>query len=66
MIKYEDQCVGCPPEMGCLGSSCPNRNVKVITCDVCGAYGEYEFDGKQYCESCLIEVLIDDGVIEKL
>ena len=27
MIKYEDECVGCPPERGCLGSVCPNRNV---------------------------------------
>ena len=27
MIKYENECVGCPPERGCLGSSCPYMNV---------------------------------------
>ena len=36
MIKYEDECVGCPPEMGCMGNSCPNRNVKHLYCDKCG------------------------------
>lgn len=36
MIKYINECVGCPPERGCLGSSCPNRNVPVIICDMCG------------------------------
>ena len=36
MIRYEDECVGCPPEMGCLGSICPNRNVPHYFCDYCG------------------------------
>ena len=35
MIKYENDCVGCPPEIGCLGSSCPNRNVPHTYCDRC-------------------------------
>ena len=28
MVEYEDECVGCPPEMSCLGKDgCPNMNV---------------------------------------
>ena len=44
MIKYEDECVGCPPEMGCLGDSCPNRDVKHLYCDKCKA------DCEELCE----------------
>ena len=57
MIKYEDECVGCPKEMGCLGNACPNRNVPHLYCDEC----EYEYDelytcdGKELCEDCLKE-----------
>ena len=32
----ENECVGCPPNMGCLGAGCPNRNVLHIECDECG------------------------------
>ena len=55
MIRYEDQCVGCPPEMGCLGSSCPNRDVPVTVCDDCGDENVslYEFDGEQLCIYCI-------------
>lgn len=35
MVRFEDECVGCPPNMGCLGSACPNRNVPHYYCDVC-------------------------------
>lgn len=56
MIRYEDQCVGCPPEMGCLGASCPRRCVEIYVCDGCGEdiYGDvYEYDGEELCEGCL-------------
>lgn len=36
MIRFEDECVGCPPEMGCLGDGCRYRNVPHIYCDICG------------------------------
>ena len=56
MIKYEDECVGCPPEMGCMGNSCPNRNVKHLYCDKCGedcaALYIDDYDN-QVCEDCL-------------
>lgn len=57
MIKYEDECVGCPKEMGCLGDACPNRNVPYYFCDDCGEeldpdemYGDIE--GEIFCEDC--------------
>jgi len=58
MIQYEDECVGCPPEMGCLGSMCPNRNVPRIYCDICGE--EIDSDSERWdlntdyhvCEDC--------------
>ena len=56
MVKVENGCVGCPPEMGCMGSSCPNRNVKVIYCDCCGEEicdEVYEVEGEDLCEDCL-------------
>ena len=61
MIIHESGCVGCPKEMGCLGDSCPNRNVTIYTCDDCenevslGYEDLYEYDGKQLCLGCLLE-----------
>lgn len=59
MIVYEDECVCCPTEMGCLGNSCPNRNVPHYYCDGedCGEEFEpselYDFDGSMLCKDCL-------------
>ena len=55
MIKYENECVGCPKEMGCMGDSCPNRDVQHLYCDRCGADCEelYMFDTEELCEDCL-------------
>lgn len=36
MVVFENECVGCPTEMGCYGQSCPNRNVPHYFCDKCG------------------------------
>ena len=57
MIKYEDECVCCPPEMGCLGDTCPNINVKHLYCDKCKADCEelYDYDGEELCEDCLLD-----------
>ena len=58
MTKYENECVGCPPEMGCLGNSCPNRNVKHLYCDECHADCEelYLYDKEELCEDCLLSI----------
>jgi len=60
MRKYENECVGCPTEMGCLGNSCPYINVSRDYCDSCGKEGAtYRIDGEDYCEGCAKEYLQD-------
>lgn len=56
MIKYENECVGCPPEMGCMGSACPNSNVMHLICDKCGEEVERlrDYDGEQWCDDCIL------------
>lgn len=57
-IEIENECVGCPPERGCLGDSCPNRNVRRLYCDFCGDEVDelYRyFDGSELCEECVKE-----------
>ena len=54
MIKQESFCVGCPPEMGCIGTSCPYWLVDVYYCDTCGCEGaEYRYEDEEICEDCL-------------
>lgn len=58
MTKYENHCCGCAtPGYPCLGAECPNRNVEVFYCDVCGEEieGDVYDDGDELCESCLLE-----------
>ena len=57
MTKYEDECVCCSPEMGCMGNNCTNRNVKHLYCDECHAdYDElYVVGDEELCEDCLKE-----------
>lgn len=66
MIKYENECVGCPPEMGCMGNACPNRNVPHYYCDECGEeivdnhrYEEYyTTNGAEHlCKDCYKKAL---------
>jgi hypothetical protein len=57
VVKYVDECCDCAvPAYPCLGSSCPNRNVKHLYCDGCKNEVEelYDFDGVQLCEKCLL------------
>jgi hypothetical protein len=61
MIKLEYDkggCVGCPPEMGCLGKSCPECWEAHITCDVCKQEVEVvsRIEDVDYCDSCLYRV----------
>ena len=58
MLKFEKECVGCPPEKGCLGDRCPNRNVARCYCDECENEFDpielYDFDGDMMCQDCLL------------
>lgn len=64
MIRYEDECVGCPPERGCLGEGCPNRNVPHYECDCCkwefSPYDLFLYDDEMWCRDCLTEELLKD------
>ena len=57
MITYENECVGCPTELGCLGSACSYRNVKHLYCDKCNCDADKlcKFDDKELCEDCLLK-----------
>ena len=56
MLKYVDDCVSCPPELGCLGNSCPKKNIPVYYCDICEEeMADYHVDGQDICEDCLNE-----------
>lgn len=60
MKRYVNMCVDCPPEIGCLGRTCPKRNVPVYDCDVC-RFGEakYTWNGNDYCDDCINSALDD-------
>ena len=55
MIRYENECVLCPRELGCLGKACPYQGVPHYYCDKCNDEVDelYEVDGDDYCEYCL-------------
>lgn len=58
MVTYENECVGCATEnYPCLGSSCPNRNVEHLYCDICGQEQEelYLFEEYELCLDCLLK-----------
>lgn len=65
MRVIENECVGCR-DMGlpCRGSMCPNRHVVRFYCDNCDCEIDpgftcdepEEFDGKHYCNECLLEL----------
>ena len=59
MVEFTNECVDCPKEMGCLGSSCPYMHVPHLICDKCGEEVEelYYLDGDQLCEYCVLKSL---------
>lgn len=81
IIEKVDNCVGCPPELGCAGRSCPNHpktvTRKAVVCDACGREirfdaGEklcrapYQKEPAYICEDCLEERLKWFGIEEFL
>ena len=71
MIRFENECVGCPPHMGCLGSACPYANVPYVVCDKCGEdidpdSPRYNLDEEYHvCENCEPDEEEDDGYYEE-
>jgi ribosomal protein L32 len=54
MIRYEDDCVGCP--QGCI--NCGRRHMPHLYCDECGdeisADDMYKVDDKMLCRECVL------------
>ena len=61
MIRYENECVGCPPEMGCLGDGCPNRRVPRYYCDKCGEEIDsyFDIDNEMVCDDCAHDIFME-------
>lgn len=56
MRKIENECVNCPPDIYCLGSVCPYRDVAHYYCDKCGKEEKlYHYDDEELCEDCLLK-----------
>ena len=54
MIKFENECVDCPEDIGCVGKWCPYLNVPRFYCDRCKNEAElYWFDDEQLCIDCV-------------
>lgn len=55
MVIYKDECVGCPPELGCLGLTCPYKDVPYYFCDMCNKEVKLlvKYEGSEYCLNCL-------------
>lgn len=53
-LVYEDECVGCPKEIGCFGMACPNKRVPHHYCDECDSEEQlYHYDGEELCIDCI-------------
>lgn len=59
MIVVENECVGCPDDMGCLYYACPYYMVTRYYCDKCHEDVDelYIFDGEQLCKDCVLKQL---------
>ena len=58
MKVIENDCVGCPPELGCLGPSCRYQNMECYYCDDCEDQAPlYKFDGEELCIDCIAKRL---------
>ena len=58
MRSVESDCVGCPPDMGCTGSSCRYYRVLRYYCDECGEEADlYYFEGQELCINCIEKLL---------
>ena len=55
-VEYEDYCVGCPPDLPCLGAACMyHGKFPVFYCDRCGEEAEYHIEKEDLCEDCAKE-----------
>ena len=67
LVYDKGECVGCPPEMGCMGRACQMCWVTKMFCDDCGNEVEelyqMDYNNNKYnrpyhlCEDCFNEYL---------
>ena len=67
MIRFENECVGCPKEMGCI--NCSYSRVVHLICDSCEQESDklYNTDEGQICQDCVEEtypVIDHDNALE--
>lgn len=64
MIVYEDMCVGCPPELGCLGRGCPyGEPIPIHVCDRCENNSDdclYIYEDEELCYNCVYDQIKRD------
>ena len=59
-ILYESSCVGCVPDLPCMGAGCGGYGSKpVYCCDFCDDPAVYHIDGSDFCEYCAKDYLIN-------
>ena len=56
LVYDKGNCIGCPPEMGCLGAGCPYCYEAVMICDDCKQECDELYrdkdTGADLCEDC--------------
>ena len=59
MIVVENECVGCPDDLGCIYNACPYYKVVRYICDTCRSEVDdlWYFDGEQLCKDCILNQL---------
>ena len=59
LIVVDNECVGCPEEIGCTREACPHYEVIRLYCDCCGEeeLNLWYFDGYQWCQDCIFKCL---------
>lgn len=56
MRRIESDCVHCPPDLPCLGDTCPYNQVQHFYCDECNEETTlYYYDDQELCIDCLLE-----------
>ncbi len=70
MTRIENHCCGCAvPAYPCLGSSCPERHVKVLYCDLCEQEADKLYrvdtgmDDEEICRECLDNMMERSGLL---
>lgn len=59
MLRMNEGCVDCPPELGCNCETCSQIH-SYWACDLCDSAAQYRFDGHDYCRRCIEDILLNE------